>query len=148
MKNKTNFFERLTKLITDKGYKSLNDFAVNGLGYKSSEKLNRLKDDHNKPSLTIIEDIANAFAEVNLNWLIMGTGNMYESAAIKEEPEMKEKFIQLQADYIELQKKFIEKSQLPNSLLFADKNSLYDEKISMLNEPEVRLTRRSKKNPK
>ncbi|WP_018629702.1 hypothetical protein [Niabella aurantiaca] len=71
------FFERLEEFSTLEGFKSINDFAINGLKYRSSQKLNRLRDGKNKPSLEIIEDIKNKFANANLNWLIANKGEKY-----------------------------------------------------------------------
>jgi len=70
------FFKRLLQLVDNKGFKNLNDFALNGLKYDSSSKLNRLKDENKKPSVEIIEDIANKFQDLNLRWLILGEGEM------------------------------------------------------------------------
>jgi repressor LexA len=67
----SNFFHRLTQLYEKEGFKSLNDFALNGLKYSSSEKLNRLKKPNTSPSYEIITDISNKF-DVDLNWLIGG----------------------------------------------------------------------------
>lgn len=58
------------------GYKSVNDFALNGLEYTHSEKINRLKGENAKPSFDILKDISNKFEKVNLNWLINDVGNM------------------------------------------------------------------------
>ena len=70
-------FDRLKKISKEKGFKSINSFALEGLGYKSSEKLNRLKKEHAKPSADIIIDIANTFEDININWLLTGKGDMY-----------------------------------------------------------------------
>ncbi|GCD76671.1 hypothetical protein JCM31826_01530 [Thermaurantimonas aggregans] len=56
-------------------YKSLNEFAIKGLKYKSPEKLNRLKDPKNKPSVEILIDISNMF-DINIDWLLTGRGPM------------------------------------------------------------------------
>lgn len=76
MKNNTNFFERIAAIIKYKGFRSVHDFAINGLGYSSSEKLNRLKREGTKPSYDILEDIANKFDEINVNWLLTGRESM------------------------------------------------------------------------
>lgn len=70
------FFKRLLLIIENQGFKNLNDFALNGLKYESSSKLNRLKDEKNKPSMEILLDIANKFENINLHWLITGKGAM------------------------------------------------------------------------
>ncbi len=76
MKNST-LFERITKIASDHGYKTLNDFALNGLKYQSSQKLNRLKDPNNSPSVEILTDISNKFEDVSLDWLITGKEKNY-----------------------------------------------------------------------
>lgn len=70
------FYKRLLQLSEYKGFKSVNKFALDGLNYSSSEKLNRLKKENNNPSFEIILDISNKFEDVNLNWLITGKGEM------------------------------------------------------------------------
>ena len=69
------FFKRLSYIVESEGFKNLNDFALNGLKYESSSKLNRLKDDKNKPSVEILLDIANKFENINLHWLVTGKGD-------------------------------------------------------------------------
>jgi len=76
MTKTTNFFDRLSELSDLKGFKNVRSLALDGLGYKSYEKLNRLKDSNNKPSINIIEDIANLFDDVSLDWLVLGKGNI------------------------------------------------------------------------
>jgi hypothetical protein len=71
------FFKRLLIIVENQGFKNLNDFALNGLKYESSSKLNRLKDEKNKPSIEILTDIANKFQNINLHWLITGSGSMF-----------------------------------------------------------------------
>jgi hypothetical protein len=75
MKNEHGFFERILQIAEYHGYKNGNDFARNGLGYASSEKINRLRDKNNKPSVDILLDIANKFDDINLHWLITGIGD-------------------------------------------------------------------------
>ncbi|MGM5630278.1 S24 family peptidase [Apibacter raozihei] len=79
MKINTTFFERIVQLLEYKGFRSVNDFSVNGLGYSSSEKINRLKKLGAKPSFDILEDIANKFEDVNVNWLLTGKESMLKS---------------------------------------------------------------------
>lgn len=78
-KEKSNIFDRILALSEIKGYKSLRDFSVNGLGYKGSEKLNRLKKKGAAPSIDILLDISNKFSDVSLDWLIVGRGNVIRS---------------------------------------------------------------------
>ncbi|MFE3847169.1 hypothetical protein ACFX5D_04200 [Flavobacterium sp. LB3P45] len=70
------FFKRILQLSENKGFKNISDFAKSGLLYASSEKINRLKKENNKPSFEILLDISNKFEDVNLNWLITGRGKM------------------------------------------------------------------------
>lgn len=70
------FFKRLLQIIEFQGFKNTNDFALNGLKYDSSSKLNRLRDEKNKPSVEILLDIANHFPKINTHWLITGKGEM------------------------------------------------------------------------
>lgn len=80
MKNNSNIFERILQISNEKGFKSVNDFAVNGLKYASSEKLNRLKKEGAKPSFDIIEDITIMFEDIDANWLITGKGNIFKAS--------------------------------------------------------------------
>jgi repressor LexA len=73
------YFKKISQLIDYKGYKNLNDFALNGLGYESSSKLNRLKDIGTKPSIDIIIDISNKFEDLRLEWLLKGEGDMIKN---------------------------------------------------------------------
>ncbi|WP_052705156.1 hypothetical protein [Flavobacterium sp. 316] len=70
------FFKRLVQIIEHQGFKNVNVFALNGLGYDSSSKLNRLRDPKNKPSLEILLDISKHFPDINIHWLVTGKGNM------------------------------------------------------------------------
>jgi hypothetical protein len=74
LKKETNIFERITLIGSNKGFKSINDFAINGLGYRSSEKINRLKDPSKQPSFEIIRDISNKFEDISVRWLVTGIG--------------------------------------------------------------------------
>lgn len=73
----SNIFERIQSISDSKGFKSINDFALNGLNYSSSEKINRLKKTGKKPSYDILEDITNKFEDVDANWLLTGRGDMF-----------------------------------------------------------------------
>jgi hypothetical protein len=58
---------------------SRREFAFR-LGYTSSEKINRLfRKDGAKPGFDIIEDMANMFVEINVDWLVTGRGEMLKS---------------------------------------------------------------------
>lgn len=72
----TNFFERIEMIISFYGIKNINDFSLNYLGYKSSEKINRLKKEGTSPSFEILSDISNKFEKIDVEWLLTGKGNM------------------------------------------------------------------------
>ena len=78
-----NFYNRLSQLSEIKGFKSINKFALDGLNYLSSEKLNRLKKENTNPSVEILIDISNKFEDVNIEWLLTGRGEMLRSVAEK-----------------------------------------------------------------
>ncbi|WP_166919858.1 hypothetical protein [Flavobacterium poyangense] len=71
-----NFYSRLAQLSEHKGFKSINKFALDGLNYSSSEKLNRLKKENTNPSVDILLDISNKFEDVSIEWLLTGKGAM------------------------------------------------------------------------
>lgn len=75
----TNFFERIMRIADYKGYKNPNDFAKNGLGWASPEKINRLKDGVKMPSVEILLEISNKFDEINSEWLLLGKGPMLKN---------------------------------------------------------------------
>lgn len=77
MNKNSTFFERLEVLCKTEGFKTINDLALNGLNYRSSQKLNRLKNAKNRPSSEIIEDIKNRFPHIDLNWLVSNKGEIY-----------------------------------------------------------------------
>ena len=77
--NKSNFFERISQIIDYYDIKSVKSFACDYLGYDSSEKINRLKDQNKYPSYTILNDISNKFENVNAKWLLTGKGNMLKN---------------------------------------------------------------------
>ncbi|MDF2191815.1 S24 family peptidase [Paraflavitalea sp. CAU 1676] len=53
------------------------------LGYNSPEKISRLfRIENAKPSFDIVADIANKFADLNIDWLITGRGEMIKPASM------------------------------------------------------------------
>lgn len=78
----TNFFDRIMQVAEYKGYKNPSEFAKKGLGWTSSEKINRLKDESKKPSVDILIEISNKFDDVNLGWLLTGKGEMLKEEEI------------------------------------------------------------------
>nr|DAX59644.1 MAG TPA: resistance to inhibitors of cholinesterase-like protein [Caudoviricetes sp.] len=72
----TNFFERIMQIANYEGYKNPLDFAKKGLGWQSSEKINRLKDSNKKPSVDILLEISHKFENINSEWLLTGKGEM------------------------------------------------------------------------
>lgn len=73
---KLSFYGRLQRIMEHKGIESLNEMALKHLKYKSSQKLNRLKEEDNSPSTDILVDILAVWPEINGNWLITGSGEM------------------------------------------------------------------------
>ena len=57
------------------GYSGIPDLAK-ALGYSSPEKLYRLKKENAKPSVDILQDLSNKFEDLDLNWLITGSGSL------------------------------------------------------------------------
>ena len=78
----TNFFDRIMQVAEYKGYKNPSEFAKRGLGWTSSEKINRLKDESKKPSVDILIEISNKFDDINLGWLLTGKGEMLKKEEI------------------------------------------------------------------
>ena len=78
----TNFFDRIMQVAEYKGYKNPSEFAKRGLGWTSSEKINRLKDESKKPSVDILIEISNKFDDINLGWLLTGKGEMLKEEEI------------------------------------------------------------------
>lgn len=98
------FFERLMQMIEYKGFSTLNNFAIKALGYSSSEKLNRLKSENNKPSINIIQDISNKFDDISIEWLLFGKGEMLKGEQPRKEPSREDRLLSL----IESQQRTIE----------------------------------------
>lgn len=88
MKKNSIFFERILQIIDYYDIRSVNSFALDHLKYNSSEKINRLKSENTNPSYEILCDIANKFEEIDMNWLILGVGDMIKSKKIKENSEV------------------------------------------------------------
>ena len=75
----SNFSKRLYEFMKECGFRNSHEFS-NYLGYKYSEKINRLfRGPNNKPSYSILSDIAAKFPSLNLDWLITGKGNMFHA---------------------------------------------------------------------
>lgn len=90
--NTTTFFDRLKQVMDYKGIESVNQLAINRLGYKSAEKINRLKRKGTNPSYDIIVDIATHFEDISILWLLTGNGNMFvteEKTTIKQDNNAK-----------------------------------------------------------
>ena len=76
MNKEFDFYGRINQIIDFKGFKSISDFAKNGIGYVSPEKINRLKNPKKRPSVEILLDISNKFADIDPGWLLTGRGSM------------------------------------------------------------------------
>lgn len=79
------YYNRLEIFARAKGYKTVNSFGINALKYSSSEKLNRLKKEGNKPSIDVLIDITNVFVDFNIHWYVTGKGEMLLNETKKEE---------------------------------------------------------------
>ena len=73
---KTTFFERLELIVKHYRINSVNEMALKHLKYKASQKLNRLKDPANDPSVEIIRDLLAKWPEISAKWLLIGEGEM------------------------------------------------------------------------
>ena len=82
----TEIYNRVLQISEYKGFKSVNEFAVKGLGYNSSERLNRLKKENTTPSFDITQDISNKFEDINMNWFLTGKGQMTTTLTLSEPP--------------------------------------------------------------
>ena len=78
------------------------------LGYNSPQKLYRLFNTENaSPSCQIIEDIANKFDDLNLNWLFTGNGKMLNVKG--EDINFREKYYQCLEEKELLYRRLLEK---------------------------------------
>jgi len=89
MKENSNLFQRICQIIDYYEIKSLNAFALDHLKYTSSEKINRLKKQNANPSFDILCDIATRFEQIDMNWLLLGVGNMLKDDTVNSESDMK-----------------------------------------------------------
>ncbi|MBA0884944.1 hypothetical protein [Flavobacterium undicola] len=119
------FYKRLIQLIDAKGFKNLNDFALKGLKYDSSSKLNRLKDENKKPSFEILEDIANKFEDLDLRWFLLGKGEMFRGTETQVE---KGTDLLLKIQLLEEQNELLRETKEQSQEIIA----LYKEKINRL----------------
>jgi len=89
MKENSDLFQRICQIIDYYGINSLNAFALYHLKYTSSEKINRLKKQNANPSFDILCDIATRFEQIDMNWLLLGVGNMLKDDTVNSESDMK-----------------------------------------------------------
>jgi len=80
------FFERIVQILEYYEINSVNSFALDYLKYNSSEKINRLKKPNTNPSFEILCDIANKFEEIDMNWLLLGVGEMLKNNTANSKP--------------------------------------------------------------
>lgn len=85
--NDSDFFDRMNIIMKYHGIKNLNTLATKHLGYKSAEKLNRVRREESLPSIDIIVDIAKKFNEFSLDWLILGEGKIFKSQKVYSNDE-------------------------------------------------------------
>lgn len=117
------FFKRLLHIVEFQGFKNINDFALNGLKYESSSKLNRLKDEKNKPSVEILLDISKRFEDINIHWLLTGDDNFLRSNSAKNrnlhdprEAYKSEASIKLTENYASLKETVVLKDEIIQAL--------------------------------
>ena len=73
--------ERFKKILFELNMNA-SEFA-NKLGYGSPEKISRLlRKNSAKPSFDILKDIANNFDNINVVWLLNGSGSMFKDFSI------------------------------------------------------------------
>ena len=91
--------------------KSVRDFAINYLGYDSSEKINRLKGENTNPSFEILQDISNKFDEIDAGWLLTGKGEMIknkeDALTVNQVAEPEISMYNLKTDYFGIDKQMI-----------------------------------------
>lgn len=135
-----NFYARLLQLSEYKGFKSLNKFALEGLNYSSSEKLNRLKKENTNPSVEILLDISNKFEDINIDWLLTGKGNISRNEDLNKEQSY-DIVSETASDYSknknDFKEKLIEVLQTQNSDLRNDKIELQKDKIELQKDKEL-----------
>lgn len=144
------FFKRLLHIVEFQGFKNINDFALNGLKYESSSKLNRLKDDTNKPSVDILLDIAKRFNNIDIHWLLTGEGEFLLSRKNSKhrnfqdprEEYKSEASIQLTENYAILKESVVLKDEIIKSL--KDKIEIQEKQlkpfIDLIEQLEARLS--------
>ncbi|CAM4118185.1 MULTISPECIES: hypothetical protein [Flavobacterium] len=141
------FFKRLLHIVEFQGFKNINDFALNGLKYESSSKLNRLKDDTNKPSVDILLDIAKRFNNIDTHWLLTGEGDFLlsrKNANLQDPSEeyRSEASIQLTKNYASLKESVVLKDEIIQSL--KDKIEIQEKQlkpfIDLIEQLEARLS--------
>lgn len=73
------YYTRIKEIAEYFGFRSVNEFAIKGLNYTSSEKINRLKKKNTKPSIDIIINISDKFENINSYWILTGEGTMLKN---------------------------------------------------------------------
>ena len=86
------FSQRLNVFMKSKGFHNPNQLG-HYLGYKNSEKISRLfRGTKHRPSYHILRDLCKKFSDLNIHWLLTGTGSMLNSTsdALKREEHHKD----------------------------------------------------------
>lgn len=138
MRKNTNLFERICQIIDLYDIKSVNSFAIDYLEYNSSEKINRLKKENTNPSYEILCDIANKFESIDMNWLLLGEGNMEKNNNVPAQEDNKQ-IDEISFNY--LVERF-EKLAIENGRLSAELNALRQsiKKSNEFNEKKSNFT--------
>lgn len=149
MRKNTNLFERICQIIDLYDIKSVNSFAIDYLEYNSSEKINRLKKENTNPSYEILCDIANKFESIDMNWLLLGEGNMEKNNNVPAQEDNKQ-IDEISFNYL-LER--YEKLAIENGRLNAELNALrqnikksneFNEKKAILHITTEKQTRTNK----
>lgn len=83
--------ERFKKLLEDKGL-TATKFAA--LIKVNASAMSHILNGRSKPGFDVLDKIAQAFPDVNLNWLISGKGSLYNSAVPPAEKPVKKSPVQ------------------------------------------------------
>ncbi|WP_431166367.1 hypothetical protein [Tenacibaculum halocynthiae] len=139
--SESKYYLRLEEFANNKGYKSINSFAVNALKYKSSEKLNRLKKEGTKPSLDVLLDVSNIFEDFNIHWYVTGEGEMLLSDTKPETTSSETSLASLELDLkrkdFEMKGMLLEFQELKEDVELLKKITSLDEKYIDIVEKKI-----------
>ena len=76
----------------------------------------------NRPGFDVLEKIANAFPDLDMNWLLTGEGNRYKGQISKFEQKLAEKVVSPKVEFMEGADEVKHKDTIPMDLLVSQKN--------------------------